>query len=98
VQPDAPFHGLEGLKHIESAIVPRIYDPTLADADLGAPTEAAITLMRRLAGEEGLLVGVSSGAALWGAIETARGLDHGVVVTLFPDSGERYLSEAHLWP
>lgn len=98
VQPDSPFHGLEGLKHIESAIVPRIYDPDLADADLGAPTEASITLMRRLAREEGLLVGVSSGAALWGAIEVARDLDRGVVVTLFPDSGERYLSEEHLWP
>ncbi|MDO9280357.1 MAG: cysteine synthase, partial [Pseudomonadota bacterium] len=98
VQPDSPFHGLEGLKHLESAIVPAIYDPTLADADLGAPTEASIVLMRRLAREEGLLVGVSAGAALWGAIEVARDLDRGVVVTLFPDSGERYLSEEHLWP
>jgi cysteine synthase B len=98
VQPDSPFHGLEGLKHLESAIVPAIYDPSLADADLGAPTEASIVLMRRLAREEGLLVGVSAGAALWGAIEVARELDRGVVVTLFPDSGERYLSEEHLWP
>lgn len=98
VQPDSPFHGLEGLKHLDSAIVPPIYDPTLADADLGAPTEASITLMRRLALEEGLLVGVSSGAALWGAIEVARQLVRGVVVTLFADSGERYLSEEHLWP
>jgi cysteine synthase B len=98
VQPDSPFHGLEGLKHMESAIVPRIYDATLADRDLGAPTEASIALMRRLAREEGLLVGVSAGAALWGAIEVARALDEGVVVTLFPDSGERYLSEEHLWP
>lgn len=98
VQPDSPFHGLEGLKHLESAIVPAIYDASLADADLGAPTEASITLMRRLAREEGLLVGVSAGAALWGAIEVGRQLDRGVVVTLFPDSGERYLSEEHLWP
>ncbi len=98
VQPDSPFHGLEGLKHMESAIVPRIYDATLADRDLGAPTEASIALMCRLAREEGLLVGVSAGAALWGAIEVARALDEGVVVTLFPDSGERYLSEEHLWP
>ncbi|MDP2310088.1 MAG: cysteine synthase family protein [Pseudomonadota bacterium] len=98
VQPDSPFHGLEGLKHLESAIVPAIYDASLADADLGAPTEASILLMRRLAREEGMLVGVSSGAALWGAIEVARQLDRGVVVTLFPDSGERYLSEEHLWP
>ncbi len=98
VQPDSPFHGLEGLKHLESAIVPGIYDPTLVDDALGAPTEASIALMRRLAIEEGLLVGVSSGAALWGALEVAATLDRGVVVTLFPDSGERYLSEAHLWP
>lgn len=98
VQPDSPFHGLEGLKHLDSAIVPAIYDASLADANLGAPTEASIALMRRLAREEGMLVGVSSGAALWGAIEVARQLDRGVVVTLFPDSGERYLSEEHLWP
>jgi S-sulfo-L-cysteine synthase (O-acetyl-L-serine-dependent) len=98
VQPDSPFHGLEGLKHLESAIVPKIWDASLVDASLGAPTEESIVLMRRLAREEGLLVGVSSGAALWGAIEVARKLDRGVVVTLFPDSGERYLSEEHLWP
>ncbi|MFZ5478924.1 MAG: PLP-dependent cysteine synthase family protein [Myxococcota bacterium] len=98
VQPDSPFHGLEGLKHLGTAIVPKIYDGSLADEDLGAPTEESITLMRRLAREEGLLVGVSSGAALWGAIEVAKKLERGVVVTLFPDSGERYLSEAHLWP
>jgi cysteine synthase B len=97
VEPDAPFHGLEGLKHLDSAIVPAIYDGTLADARLEAPTEESIVWMRRLAREEGLLVGVSSGAALWGAIEVAKELERGVVVTLFPDSGERYLSEAHLW-
>lgn len=97
VQPDSPFHGLEGLKHLETAIVPRIYDPSLADLELGAPTEASIVLMRRLAREEGLLAGISSGAALWGALEVARSLDAGIVVTLFPDSGERYLSEEHLW-
>ncbi|MDP2311833.1 MAG: cysteine synthase family protein [Pseudomonadota bacterium] len=98
VQPDSPFHGLEGLKHLESAIVPGIYDDSLVDAALGAPTEASIALMRRLATEEGLLVGVSGGAALWGAIEVARQIEQGVIVTLFPDSGERYLSEEHLWP
>ncbi len=98
VQPDSPFHGLEGLKHMGTAIVPAIYDATLADRDLGAPTEASIDLMRRLAREEGLLVGVSSGAATWAALEVARELESGIVVTLFPDSGERYLSEAHLWP
>lgn len=97
VQPSSPFHGLEGLKHLPSAIVPKIYDPSLVHENLEAPTEAAYELMRRLAREEGLLVGPSSGAALWGALEVARRLDHGVVVTIFPDSGERYLSEAHLW-
>lgn len=101
VQPDAPFHGLEGLKHMETAIVPRIYDGTLADADLGAPTEESHALMRRLAREEGLLVGPSAAAAAWAAITVARQIAEdggsGVVVTLFPDSGERYLSENHLW-
>ncbi|MFN7144820.1 MAG: PLP-dependent cysteine synthase family protein [Myxococcota bacterium] len=101
VEPDSPFHGLEGLKHMETAIVPRIYDATLADAALGAPTEASIALMRCLAREEGLLVGPSAAAACWGALQVARQIDAagetGVVVTLFPDSGERYLSEDHLW-
>lgn len=97
VQPSSPFHGLEGLKYLPTAIVPKIYDPSLVHENLEAPTEAAYELMRRLAREEGLLVGPSSGAALWGALQVARRLEEGVVVTLFPDSGERYLSEPHLW-
>jgi cysteine synthase B len=97
VQPDSPFHGLEGLKHMETSIVPPIYDPSLADEDLGAPTEEAILLVRRLAVEEGLLVGPSAGGALWGALEIGARLDEGVVVTIVPDGGERYLSEAHIW-
>jgi cysteine synthase B len=97
VQPDSPFHGLEGLKHMESAIVPAIWDPGIADLHLGAPSEAAFTLVRRLAREDGLLAGVSSGAALWAAIEVARRLSSGVVVTLFPDGGTRYLSEPHVF-
>lgn len=97
VQPDSPFHGLEGLKHMESAIVPGIYDPGMATADLGAPTEESIALVRRLAREDGLLAGVSAGAALWGAIQVARGRERGVVVTLFPDGGSRYLSEPHIF-
>ncbi len=97
IEPDSPFHGLEGLKHMESAIVPSIYDPSVADGHLGAPTEASYAWVRKLAKEDGLLVGISSGAALWGAIEVARELDIGVVVTLFPDGGERYLSEPHVW-
>jgi cysteine synthase B len=97
VEPDGPFHGLEGLKHMETAIVPPIYDPSLADRKLGAPTEAARALVKRLAVEEGLFAGISSGAALWGALEVARGLAAGVVVTVFPDGGGRYLSDTELW-
>jgi len=90
-QPATPFHGLEGLKHMETAIVPGIYDPSLADEDLAIETEDAYTMVRRLATEEGLLVGVSSGAALVAALHVAR--RSGVVVTVFPDSGDKYLSE-----
>jgi cysteine synthase B len=96
MQPDAPFHGLEGLKHIESAIVPGIYDATLADANLSVATEAAYEMTRRLAREEGLFVGISSGASLVAALEIARQLDEGVIVTLFPDAGYKYLSDK-LW-
>jgi len=92
-QPEGPFHGLEGLKHMETAIVPAIYDPSLADEDLRVSTEAAHTMVRRLAREEGLLVGISSGAALAAALQVAGRLDHGVVVTVFPDGAEKYLSE-----
>jgi len=95
-QPDSGFHGLEGLKHMATAIVPRIYDSKVADEDLGAPTEAAHQLVKRLAREEGILAGVSSGAALWACMEVARKLPQGegaVIVTVFPDSGEKYLSE-----
>lgn len=102
VEPDSPFHGLEGLKHMETAIVPAIYQPEgLADRAMGAPTEPAFELVRRLAREEGLLAGVSSGAALWAALELAKELkergESGVIVTLFADGGSRYLSEDHIW-
>jgi cysteine synthase B len=93
-QPDSPFHGLEGLKHMESAIVPPIYDPTLADEDLRVSTEEAHGLVRRLAREEGLLVGISSGAALAAALRVGKRLTSGVVVTVFPDGAEKYLSES----
>jgi cysteine synthase B len=92
-QPEGPFHGLEGLKHMETAMVPRIYDASLADADLRVSTEEAHTMVRRLAREEGLLVGISSGAALAAALQVASGLDRGVIVTVFPDGAEKYLSE-----
>jgi cysteine synthase B len=95
VQPDSPFHGLEGLKHMESAIVPGIYDPNLADVDLRVSTEEAHSMTRRLAREEGLLVGISSGANLVGALQLARTARPGAqIVVVFPDGGDRYLSES----
>jgi cysteine synthase B len=93
-QPSGPFHGLEGLKHMESAIVPGIYDPSVADEDLRVDSERAYELVRRLAREEGLLAGISSGAALAATLEVASRLDRGVVVTVFPDGAEKYLSES----
>jgi cysteine synthase B len=94
LQPDSPFHGIEGAKHMETSIIPKIYDPTLADEDLGIGTEAAQTMCRMLAAEEGLLVGISAAAALVGALQVAKSAAPGsVVVTIFPDSGDKYLSE-----
>jgi cysteine synthase B len=92
VQPDDSFHGLEGLKHIPTAIVPKIWDPSLADEIWDCPTEPAYDLARAAARSEGLLVGHSSGAALWAARRLAGTIGEGVVVTVFPDSGDRYLS------
>ena len=93
VQPDSPLHGVEGLKHMDSAIRPSIYDPTLADEDVRMSTERAYAATRQLALEEGLLVGVSSGAALAAALDLASRIDRGVIVTVFPDTGTRYLTE-----
>src|SRR5258705_3666060 len=81
-QPDSPFHGLEGLKHMAAAIVPGLYDPTLADEDLRVGSERAYEMVRRLAREEGLLAGISSGAALAVSLDVARRLDSGVIVTV----------------
>ncbi|MGH9718282.1 MAG: PLP-dependent cysteine synthase family protein [Candidatus Acidiferrales bacterium] len=95
-QPDSPFHGLEGLKHMETAIVPPIYDAQLADENLAVHTEDAQEMAKRLAREEGILVGVSAGAALWAAMDIARRLPEGeraLIVCIFPDAGEKYLSE-----
>jgi cysteine synthase B len=92
-QPDSPFHGLEGLKHMASAMVPAIYDASLADEDFGVSSEDAYRYVRRLAREEGLLVGISSGAALAATMVVARRLELGVVVTVFPDGAEKYFSE-----
>ena len=95
-QPDAAFHGLEGLKHMASAIVPGIYDPTLADEDLRISTERSYRMVRRLAREEGLLAGISSGAAVAAMLDVAGRLDQGVIVTVFPDGAEKYLN-ATFW-
>jgi cysteine synthase B len=92
VQPEDSFHGLEGLKHIPTAIVPKIWDPSLADEVWGCPTEPAYDLARGVARSEGLLVGHSSGAALWAARRLAGTIEKGVIVTVFPDSGDRYIS------
>jgi S-sulfo-L-cysteine synthase (O-acetyl-L-serine-dependent) len=92
VQPAEPWHGLEGLKHMATAIVPGIYDPSLADEDLGVETEPAYDLARRLARQEGILAGHSSGAALWAVREVARRIERGVIVTVLADGGDRYLT------
>ena len=93
VQPDGPLHAVEGLKHMDSSIVPGIYDPSVADEDLRVSTEDAQAMTRRLAASHGLLVGVSSGAALAAALEVAGTVRDAVIVTVFPDGGTRYLSE-----
>ncbi len=97
VQPDSPLHGMEGVKHLESALlVPGIFDPSLVDDTVTITTEEALTMTRRLAREEGLLVGISAGANVAAALRVAETLEEGVVVTVLPDRGERYLSE-NIW-
>jgi cysteine synthase B len=96
LQPDAAFHGLEGWKHMPTAIVPGIYDAALADANLTVNTEDAYRLVKRAAREEGLLLSPSAAAALDGCFQVAASLDadeRAVIVTIFPDSGTKYLSE-----
>jgi len=96
LQPDSAFHGIEGTKHMASAIVPRIYDPSLADQDLAISTEDAYAMAKRLAREEGLLVGVSAAAAVVGCLQVGRKVkinEHAVIVTILCDSGDKYLSE-----
>jgi S-sulfo-L-cysteine synthase (O-acetyl-L-serine-dependent) len=91
-EPSDELHGLEGLKHMPSSIVPSIYDPSVHDEKIRVPTEAAYELAHDLARTEGLLVGNSSGAALYAARELARRTSEGVFVMIFPDGGDRYLS------
>ena len=97
IQPDEAFHGLEGLKHMETAIKPGIYDVHFADRTLGVSTEDAYAMILRLAREEGLFVGISSGAAAVAALQVVSELDESLVVTVFPDAGYKYLSDKKLW-
>ncbi len=97
MQPDSAFHGLEGLKHMATAIVPRIYDPALADANIDMDTEVAYKMARTLGRKHGLLVGISSGAAVAASLqvaeqEAAAGRE-AVIVTILPDSAEKYMSD-----
>jgi len=97
LQPDSAFHGIEGAKHMATAIVPGIYDPKLADEDRTVSTEAAYATVKRMAREEGLLVGISAGGAAAGCLQIAQELagrrQRAVIATIFPDSGDKYLSE-----
>ena len=96
-QPDSPFHGLEGMKHMATAIVPAIYNPHLADRDLFIETEAAYAMAKWLAREEGVLVGISAAAAVVASVQVARQQAaagrQAVIVTVLPDSADKYLSE-----
>lgn len=93
VQPDMPLHGLEGLKYLETARRPGIYDAKLADRNIDINTEDAYAMVKRLAREEGLLVGISSAAATVAALAVAEEIEEGVIVTIFPDDASKYLSE-----
>ena len=93
MQPDSPMHGLEGMKHLASSLVPAIYDPKLADSIVEVSTEAAQDMVRRLAREEGLLVGISAGGNVDAALQVAKTLKSGVVVTILCDGGMKYLNE-----
>jgi cysteine synthase B len=93
LMPSDALHGLEGLKHMPTAIVPGIYHPEKLDGVIEIETEPSYEYTERLASEEGLVVGQSSGGALLGAIEVAKGIDEGVIVTIFPDHGDRYFAE-----
>ena len=94
MQPDSPLHGLEGMKHMATALVPGIYDPGVADEQMEIGTEDAHRMCLKLAREEGLLVGVSSGANMVAALRAAERIKEGVVVTIFCDSAAKYLSES----
>jgi len=92
VEPDCPMHGLEGLKHMATSIVPQIYNEKALDGKIQVSTEAAYEMVRRLAREEGLFVGQSAGGVMFAALQVAERLPSGVIVVIFPDGGEKYLS------
>ena len=92
-QPDEPLHGLEGLKHLPTAIVPGIYDESLSDKTIEVSTKESYQMVKMLLREEGLFVGISSGAAMAASLRLAKELESGVIVTVFPDDGQKYLSE-----
>ncbi len=96
VQPAYPFHGIEGLKHIESSIKPGIFDETFIDRTIFVETEDAYEMTRKLAKEEAIFAGQSSGAAFFAAIKLAEELEEGIIVVVFPDGGEKYLTTT-LW-
>ncbi len=93
VQPDSPLHGVEGLKHLPTAIVPGIFKPELVDEIIEVSTEDAYKMVKRLAKEEGLFVGVSSGAVMVACLKVVEKIEEGIIVTVFPDSGAKYLNE-----
>jgi cysteine synthase B len=97
VQPDSPLHGIEGAKHLPSALIPKIWDPLVADENVEIATERAYEMVKRMAREEGLLVGISAGAAVAACVQVAERLARrkqaAVIVTVLPDSGLKYLSE-----
>ncbi|MGI8650897.1 MAG: PLP-dependent cysteine synthase family protein [Rubrobacter sp.] len=93
-EPDSPFHGLEGMKHMGSALVPEIYNPNIADENRGTSTEDAYTMVKRIAREEGVLVGISAGAAVATSLQVAREIGEGTIVTVLCDGADKYLSES----
>ncbi len=93
MQPATGFHGLEGLKHMETALAPEIYDESLADENLEVETEEAYAMVKRLAREEGLLAGISGGANVVAALRVAQSLDEGAIVTVICDGADKYLSD-----
>ena len=96
VEPDDPMHGLEGLKHMASSIIPGIYHENELDDKIPVGTEGAYDMVYALGQTEGILVGQSSGAAMIAALKVAQSIREGVVVTIFPDFGDKYLS-TNLW-